>query len=106
MPEYVSPGVFVEEAPAGARPIDGVGTSTTAFVGATPSVPDGSPLMVHSFAEYEAQFGALAVEMPLGHVVQHFFLTAAARRGSGALCRLDRRSPMPRSQCRRQRCCH
>jgi uncharacterized protein len=73
MPEYVSPGVFVEEAPAGARPIEGVGTSTAAFVGAAPSGPVGAPRMVHSFAEYEAQFGALAVEMPLGHVVQHFF---------------------------------
>jgi phage tail sheath protein FI len=52
MPEYLSPGVFVEEAPAGARPIGGVGTSTAAFVGATPSVPAGSPLLVHSFAEY------------------------------------------------------
>jgi phage tail-like protein len=74
MPEYVSPGVFVEEAPAGARPIDGVGTSTAAFVGVTPSGPAGATLMVHSFAEYEAQFGALAAEMPLGYAVQHFFL--------------------------------
>jgi phage tail-like protein len=74
MPEYVSPGVFVEEAPAGARPIEGVGTSTAAFVGATPSGPAGAPRMVHSFAEYEAQFGGLAAEMPLGYAVQHFFL--------------------------------
>jgi phage tail-like protein len=72
MPEH--PGVFVEEAPTGARPIEGVGTSTAAFVGATPSGPLDAPLMVHSFAEYEAQFGALAVEMPLGYAVQHFFL--------------------------------
>jgi phage tail sheath protein FI len=41
MPEYLSPGVFVEEAPAGARPIGGVGTSTAAFVGATQSGPSG-----------------------------------------------------------------
>jgi uncharacterized protein len=74
MPEYVSPGVFVEEAPAGARPIEGVGTSTAAFVGATPSGPVGAPLMVRSFAEYEAQFGGLAAEMALGYAVQHFFL--------------------------------
>jgi phage tail-like protein len=73
MPEYVSPGVFVEEAPAGARPIEGVGTSTAAFVGATPSGPLDAPLMVHSFAEFQAQFGALAVDMPLGYAVQHYF---------------------------------
>jgi Bacteriophage tail sheath protein len=71
MPEH--PGVFVEEAPTGARPIEGVGTSTAAFVGATPSGPLDAPLMVHSFAEFQAQFGALAVDMPLGHAVQHYF---------------------------------
>jgi uncharacterized protein len=71
MPEH--PGVFVEEAPTGARPIEGVGTSTAAFVGATPSGPLDAPLMVHSFAEFQAQFGALAVDMPLGYAVQHYF---------------------------------
>src|SRR6266496_4167461 len=71
MPEH--PGVFVEEAPTGARPIEGVGTSTAAFVGATPSGPLDAPLMVHSFAEFQAQFGGLAVDMPLGYAVQHYF---------------------------------
>lgn len=32
--EYLAPGVYVEEIPAGARPIEGVGTSTAGFVGA------------------------------------------------------------------------
>jgi len=30
------PGVYIEETPAGARPIEGVGTSTAGFVGASP----------------------------------------------------------------------
>ena len=30
------PGVYIEETPAGARPIEGVGTSTAGFVGARP----------------------------------------------------------------------
>lgn len=30
------PGVYVEETPAGARPIEGVGTSTAGFVGTAP----------------------------------------------------------------------
>ena len=33
MPTYLSPGVYVEEVPAGSRPIEGVGTSVAAFVG-------------------------------------------------------------------------
>jgi uncharacterized protein len=33
MPQYLSPGVYVEEVPPSARPIAGVGTSTAGFIG-------------------------------------------------------------------------
>jgi phage tail sheath protein FI len=33
MPQYLSPGVYVEEEPSAVKPIAGVGTSTAAFVG-------------------------------------------------------------------------
>ena len=36
---YLAPGVYVEEVPSGARPIEAVGTSTAAFVGAAPNGP-------------------------------------------------------------------
>jgi hypothetical protein len=35
-PKYLSPGVYVEEVPSRSRPIEGVGTSTAAFVGEAP----------------------------------------------------------------------
>ena len=73
MPEHLFPGVFVEEAASGTRAIAGVPTSTTAFVGATASGPIEAPGLVGSFAEYEAQFGALSADMPLGYAVQHYF---------------------------------
>ena len=73
MPETVAPGVYVEDASAGAHAIAGVPTSTAAFVGATEAGPVAAPLIVHSFAEFEAQFGAMAVEMPLGYAVQQYF---------------------------------
>src|SRR5215831_9088791 len=73
MPETVAPGVYVEETPAGAHVIAGVPTSTAAFVGATEAGPVAAPRMVHSFAEFEAQFGGLAVDMPLGYAVQQYF---------------------------------
>jgi len=44
MPQYLSPGVYVEEVPSGAAPIAGVGTSTAAFIGVFPetvSLPEG-----------------------------------------------------------------
>jgi len=34
--EVRAPGVYIEEVPAGARPIEGVGTTTTGFVGPSP----------------------------------------------------------------------
>lgn len=36
MPQYLAPGVYVEEVPPLARPIAGVGTSTAAFIGVVP----------------------------------------------------------------------
>src|SRR5262245_61102825 len=68
------PGVYVEEVPSGAHAIAGVPTSTAAFVGATKFGPVTEPLLVHSFAEFEAHFGGLSADMPLGYAVQHFFL--------------------------------
>ncbi|MGH9934993.1 MAG: phage tail sheath family protein, partial [Blastocatellia bacterium] len=37
MPQYLSPGVYVEEVPPLARPIAGVGTSTAGFIGVFPT---------------------------------------------------------------------
>ncbi len=34
MPQYLAPGVYVEEVPSAIRPIAGVGTSTAGFIGA------------------------------------------------------------------------
>jgi phage tail sheath protein FI len=81
MPEYLAPGVYVEEAPSKVAAIEGVGTSTAAFVGATQSGPIDVPLPVHSFADFQAQFGGLSEPLPLGYAVQQFFLNG----GRGAL---------------------
>ena len=37
MPVYLTPGIYVEEVPGGARPIQAVGTSTAGFVGEAPN---------------------------------------------------------------------
>src|SRR5712691_7095408 len=56
MPEFLHPGVFVEEIKAGPRPIEGVPTSTAAFLG---EVERGSikPRLVTSYSEYLHWFG-------------------------------------------------
>ena len=43
MPEYLSPGVYVEEIPSGAHTIAGVGTSTAGFIGIIPQATPGNP---------------------------------------------------------------
>ena len=56
MPEYVAPGVFVEEIAGGPRPIEGVSTSTAAFLGETERGAT-RPHLVTSFKEYLRWFG-------------------------------------------------
>lgn len=46
MPEYLAPGVYVEEVPSSIKPIVGVSTSTAAFVGIVPdtvNIPEENP---------------------------------------------------------------
>lgn len=56
MPEYLSPGVYIEEVPAGPVPIEGVSTSTAGMVGLTERGPV-APRLVTSWIEYERWFG-------------------------------------------------
>ena len=63
MPEYLSPGVYVEEIDAGPKPIEGVSTSTAGAVGVTAMGPtSGKPELVTSFAEFMRKFGGFLPE--------------------------------------------
>ncbi len=58
MPERVAPGVYVEETSIRSQPIEGVSTSTAAFVGLTRRSPtNASPQLLTSFTEYERYYG-------------------------------------------------
>lgn len=59
MQEYLSPGVYIEETAAGPRPIEGVGTTTAAFVGFAASGPAGRPVLVTNWSQFRDTFGAL-----------------------------------------------
>ena len=63
MPEYLSPGVYVEEIDAGPRPIQGVSTSTAGMVGVTQRGPTtGKPKLVTNFLEFQTTFGGFLAE--------------------------------------------
>lgn len=62
MPEYLAPGVYVEEFEIGAKPIEGVSTSTAGFVGFAERGPLNKPILVTSVAEYQSIFGGYLPE--------------------------------------------
>jgi len=56
MPEYLYPGVYVEEIDTGNKPIEGVSTSTVGFLGVAERGPE-APQLVTSFGDYVRAFG-------------------------------------------------
>jgi uncharacterized protein len=68
------PGVYIEEIPSGVRTITGVSTSTTAFVGRARLGPANTPVEIHSFGEFDRNFGGLWALSPMSFAVQQYFL--------------------------------
>ncbi|HEV8209506.1 MAG TPA: phage tail sheath family protein [Vicinamibacterales bacterium] len=56
MPEYLHPGVYIEEIERGPRPIEGVPTSTAALLGEAERGPV-TPRLVTSYKDYQRWFG-------------------------------------------------
>ena len=90
MPEYLAPGVYVEETQASNKPIEGVSTSTAGLVGVTERGPVDAPQLVTSYGEYQRLFGGLLPQDeftdPTGrshcylpHSVEGFFLNGGKR---------------------------
>jgi phage tail sheath protein FI len=73
MPQYLSPGVYVEELEAGSRPIEGVGTAVAAFVGIASDGPFHSPTLVTNWTQFTTQFGGFFEGSYLAHAVYAYF---------------------------------
>src|ERR1700753_4127464 len=56
MPEYLYPGVYVEEVDTGNKPIEGVSTSTVGFLGIAERGPV-TATYIHSFTDFKRTFG-------------------------------------------------
>ena len=83
MPEYLSPGVYVEEVDRGPKPIEGVGTAMAAFVGFTemaeitreidgePVVQDllNRPQLVTNWSQFVERYGEFVPGAYLPHAV-------------------------------------
>ncbi|HPE04329.1 MAG TPA: phage tail sheath subtilisin-like domain-containing protein [Thauera sp.] len=92
MPEYLAPGVYVEETSFRAKSIEGVGTSTTAFVGPTRKGPFRAdtndqevPELLTSYGDFERIYGGIAdfgfspATNYLAHAVRAFFNEGGSR---------------------------
>ncbi len=99
MPEYLAPGVYVEETSFRAKPIEGVSTSTAAFLGLTRKGPapvdpeDGVnelanlPELLTNLGEFERiyggpaplSFGSQTATNHLAHAVRAFFENGGSR---------------------------
>src|SRR5215813_9289505 len=88
MAEYLSPGVYVEEVPSGNKPIEGVGTSTGAFIGVAEKGPIagaqyedgvGRPVLITNFGDFLRTFGGFIRGEFLAYAVQQFFREGGTR---------------------------
>src|SRR5271167_1855072 len=83
MPQYLHPGVYVQEVPSAVKPIAGVSTSTAAFIGVAdqgpvpgtvlPSGRPAQPVLLNSFTEYTRTFGNFRTDSYLTYAVQAFY---------------------------------
>lgn len=86
MAEYLSPGVYVEEFDSGAKPMEGVSTSTAGFVGLAERGPvSGLPQLVTNFSDFHRIYGGYLSENEFGqyrflsYAVEQFFLNGGSR---------------------------
>jgi Bacteriophage tail sheath protein len=93
MPEYLSPGVYVEEVDRGPKPIEGVGTAMAAFVGFTEKAEwqrmvDGElvtenllnkPQLITNWSQYVQRFGGFVEGAYLPHAVYGYFHNGGSR---------------------------
>jgi phage tail sheath protein FI len=88
MPEYLAPGVYIEEFESRPKPIEGVSTSTAGMAGHTERGPF-EPRLVTSWVDYQHWFGGAVSDSYLPLAIQGFFENGGQRvfvaRATGAV---------------------
>jgi len=79
MAQYLSPGVYVEEKSSGVKPIEGVGTSTGAFVGIAEKGPVGEAVQIANWTQFVNKFGGYISNGDLAFAVNQFFSEGGTR---------------------------
>jgi len=80
MPEYLSPGVYIEEIEIGAKPIEGVSTSTAGFIGMAEKGDNDKPVLITNWGQFTEKFGRYTSDRPyLAPSVYGFFANGGSR---------------------------
>lgn len=87
MPEYLTPGVYVEEFEIGGKPIEGVSTSTAGFLGLTERGPTSGPKLVTGLTQFMRIYGGYIADSYLTHAVDGFFRNGGQRCFIGRIVR-------------------
>jgi uncharacterized protein len=72
-PQYLSPGVYVEEVDRGSKPIEGVGTAVAGFIGFAAKGPVNKPTFVANWTQFMGAFGGFLPGAYLAHAVFGYF---------------------------------
>jgi len=78
-PEYLSPGVYIEEVDKGSKPIEGVGTAVAAFVGFAEQGPVNEPIFIPNWTEFVSTFGGFIKGGYLANAVYGYFQNGGGR---------------------------
>jgi uncharacterized protein len=78
MPQYLSPGVYVEEVDRGSKPIEGVATAVAAFVGFTEKGPREATLITN-WGQFRSTYGDFVDGAYLPTSVYGYFLNGGTR---------------------------
>ncbi len=79
MPVYLSPGVYVEEVQGAVQPLEGVGTSTGAFVGLAERGDLDTAKLITNFTQFVNEFGGFLPDGYLAYAVFNFFAEGGTR---------------------------
>lgn len=79
MPEYLSPGVYVEEVPPAEKPIESVGTSTAGFIGMAQHGPIDDPQLITNWSQFVRTFGDFMPNSYLAYAVYGFLNNGGSR---------------------------
>jgi len=77
--ERLHPGVYIQEVSGGVQPIEGVSTSTTAFVGRTQKGRLDQPELVTNFTEFQTAYGGFLSDSFVAHAALQYFNNGGKR---------------------------